>query len=255
MKGLLATMRNAISEAAANRKGLAFAMTVMILNDVMWIAFWLIFFRTAASVRGWDRDQVLMLLAVLTTSGGIALGLLANARRLGTMALGGELDAILNLPVQPLAFLLVRRIEPTNLGDVVFGLGLFAIAGHPTPMRALLFVLVVAASSTLIVSFLVLTGSLAFFIGRNDGGELGFHALLLLGAYPADVFAGAAKVMLYTVVPAAFVSSVPARLVNSFELSNATLLLAVASGFAGTSIAVFHRGLRRYRSGAVWTRA
>ena len=39
-------------------------------------------------------------------------------------------------------------------------------------------------SATLLTGFLVLTGSLAFFIGRSEGGELGFHAMLLLGALP-----------------------------------------------------------------------
>lgn len=112
----------------------------------------------------------------------------------------------------------------------------------------------VVAVATLLTGFLVLTGSLAFFIGRNEGGELGFHAMLLLGAYPVDVFAGAVKVMLYTVVPAAFVSSVPARLIENFDLVNALGLAGVAVFFAGAGWATFTLGLRRYTSGSVWTR-
>lgn len=37
---------------------------------------------------------------------------------------------------------------------------------------------------------------------------------MVLGSYPVDIFSGAAKVVLYTVVPAAFVSSVPAAASN-----------------------------------------
>jgi ABC-2 type transport system permease protein len=102
--------------------------------------------------------------------------------------------------------------------------------------------------------FLVLTGSLAFFVGRGEGGELGFHSILLLSSYPVDVFAGLAKVVLYTVVPAAFVSSVPARLVTSFDVGRAAALAAVAACFALAGWAAFTAGLRRYASGAVWTR-
>ena len=110
-------------------------------------------------------------------------------------------------------------------------------------------------AAALMTSFLVLTGSLAFFVGRNEAGELGFHALLLLGSYPVDVFAGSAKLVLYTVVPAAFVSSVPARLIQTFDGRSAAGLITVGLLFIISAHTVFRLGLRRYASGSVWTRA
>lgn len=255
MRALWATMRNALAEAAANRAALVSQMTVMIVNDVAWIAFWVLFFHRVGDLHGWDGRRILLLLAVLTTSGGVALGLLANARRVGTMAVEGELDAVLALPVPPLAYLLLRRVEPTNLGDIAFGLILFAVAGSPTFERTAVFVCVVIAASTLMTGFLVLTGSLSFFVGRSEGGELGFHAILLMGAYPVDLFAGVAKVVLYTIVPAAFVSSVPARLIDSFDVGMAMWLGLIAAFFAIAGWLTFTIGLRRYTSGSVWTRA
>ena len=56
------------------------------------------------------------------------------------------------------------------------------------------------------------------------------------------------------VVPAAFVSSVPAHLLDSFATGEAALLAAVSAAFAGAGWAAFTLGLRRYTSGAVWTR-
>ncbi len=255
MRALAATMRNALAEAAANRGALASQMLVMGVNDVAWIAFWVLFFHRVGSLHGWDSQRILLLLAVLTTAGGITLGLLANARRLGTMAVEGELDAVLSLPVSPLGYLLLRRVEPTNLGDIVFGVALFATTGSPTIGRTAVFVGVVIAASTLMTGFLVLTGSLSFFLGRSESGELGFHAILLLGSYPVDVFAGAAKVVLYTIVPAAFVSSVPAHLIDSFDVAEAIWLAVVATVFAFAGWFTFTIGLRRYTSGSVWTRA
>jgi len=149
----------------------------------------------------------------------------------------------------------VRRIEPINMGDLAFGVVLFAVVGNPTPQRTAIFVAVVLASAVLLTSFLVLTGALAFFLGRSESGELGFHAMLLLGAYPVDVFAGAVKVLLFTVVPAAFVAAVPARLIDDFDLVRAGELVAIAALFAMAASATFTVGLRRYTSGSVWTRA
>jgi ABC-2 type transport system permease protein len=69
------------------------------------------------------------------------------------------------------------------------------------------------------------------------------------------VFAGAAKLSLYTIVPAAFVASVPARLLRHFELRWALALVGAALASALAGWAVFTRGLRRYTSGSVWVRA
>jgi ABC-2 type transport system permease protein len=253
MRGLLATLRNAVAEARSNRAALVSQVSIMVLNDIVWVVFWVLFFRRVGSVRGWDGDRILLLLAVLTSAGGIALGILANARRVGTLAVDGHLDSVLALPVPPLAHLLVRRIEAVNVGDLVFGVLLFLTLGRPTVARTAVFVGAVAAVAVLLTGFLVLTGSLAFFIGRNEGGELGFQAMILLGAYPVDIFAGAIKVLLYTVVPAAFVSSVPARLIEDFDVVDALWLAGVAGTFALAGWTAFTLGLRRYTSGSVWT--
>jgi ABC-2 type transport system permease protein len=255
VRAALATVRSALAEAAANRVALGSKMAVMAINDIVWVAFWILFFRGVGHVGGWDGRRVLLLLSVITSSAGITLGVFANSRRIGTMAVDGEYDAVLTLPVPPLAYVLLRKIEPMNIGDLAFGLVLFAAVGSPTLSRTAIFVAVVLASTTLMTGFMVLTGSMAFFVGRSEGSELGFHAILLLGSYPVDVFAGVAKVVLYTVVPAAFVSSVPARLIDDFDLGLALWLCGVAGAFALAGWGAFTLGLRRYTSGSVWTRA
>ncbi len=255
MSGLAATARNAFAEVVAKPAALATQMLVMMVNDFVWVVFWVLFFDRVGTLGGWDRDSILLLQAVLTAAGGLSLGLLANARRIGSMAVDGDLDAVLALPVAPLPFLLLRRIEPVNLGDVAFGVGLFALAGHPTPVRTLVFVLVVLASATLLTGFLVLTGSLAFFVGRSESGELGFHSMLMLGAYPVDLVAGTARVVLFTAVPAAFIAAVPAQLVEDLDPGRALALGAAALTFAVAAATTFTLGLRRYASGSVWTRA
>ena len=255
MRGLWATFRNACAEAGAKPAALASQMAVMAANDAIWVVFWVLFFDRVGTLGGWDTRRILLLQAVLTTAGGLSLGVFANARRVGAMAVDGDLDAVLALPVPPLAHLLVRRIEPINMGDLAFGLVLFGVVGDPTPARAAVFVLVVLASATLLTGFLVLTGAAAFFLGRSETGELGFNAMLLLGAYPVDVFAGGVKVLLFTVVPAAFVSAVPARLVDDFDAGQALALVAVSATFAVAAATTFTLGLRRYTSGSIWTRA
>jgi ABC-type uncharacterized transport system permease subunit len=56
-------------------------------------------------------------------------------------------------------------------------------------------------------------------------------------------------------VPAAFISAVPAQLINDFDVGRAVALAGVAAAFAVVATATFTLGLRRYTSGSVWTRA
>ena len=254
MRAVRATMRAAFAEAWANRAGFWTQLSAMAVNDVAWVGFWFLFFHRVGSVRGWDTRDVMLMLAILTSAGGVVLGLLANTRAIGRLAAQGELDAALALPVPPLAYLLVRRVEPVNLGDLVFGGVLFLLLGGLTPARVATYLLGVVVASAVLTGFLVTTGSLSFFVGRNDVGELSFHSVILFASYPVDVFGGAGKVILYTAVPAAFMGAVPARLVESFDPALAAVAVGVAAVFALLGWATFTLGLRRYASGAVWTR-
>ena len=255
MRKLLITSRTALLEAWGNRTGFWTQVLAMAANDLVWVVFWSLFFHEVGTLRGWDRSGILMLLAMLTVSAGIVLGFLYNARAVGRLVADGELDAALALPVSPLAHLLVRRVNTANLGDVAFGIALFLVAGDPTPRRAVLFAFGVVLAAATLAGFLVALGSLAFWAGRNDVGDLGFQAMLVFASYPVDVFGGVAKTFLYTALPAAFVAAVPARLVLEFDAGTALLASGAAAFFVVLGWTMFHAGLRRYTSGAVWTRA
>lgn len=255
MRKVAITSRNALLEAWSNRSGFWTQVLAMVANDIVWVIFWTLFFREVGELRGWDTSGVLMLLAILTTGAGVVLGFLYNARAIGRMAAAGELDAALALPVSPLSYLLVRRVNTTNLGDIAFGIVLFVVAGDPTLERTAIFVVGTFVGVAVFAGFLVAIGSLAFWAGRTDIGDLGFQAMLVFSSYPVDVFGGVAKTFLYTVVPAAFVAAVPAQLVLDFDATTAAIAVTAAVLFVGIGWGTFHAGLRRYTSGAVWTRA
>jgi ABC-2 type transport system permease protein len=252
---MTATQRGAFQEAWANRAGFWTQVSVMVVNDLVWVVFWIVFFERVGQMRGWDVELVLLLQAVLTTAGGVALGVFANVRRIGALAADGGLDAALALPVPTLSHLLLRRVHTSSLGDFVFGVVLFALAGEPTLRRTAIYLFGVVVSAALLIGFLVATGSLAFFLGRQEGGDLGFQAMILLGAYPADIFTGGTRFLLYTIVPAAFVASVPAQLIEDFDPTMALASVGAAVVFVALGWTTFHLGLRRYTSGAYWTRA
>ncbi|HYO61366.1 MAG TPA: ABC-2 family transporter protein, partial [Actinomycetota bacterium] len=244
------------AEAWAKRSSFWFQVAVMVANDLFFVAFWFLFFNEVGTVRGWDVDRTLLLLAILATVTGAGMGLFPNARRLGEMISDGRIDAALALPADPLTYLLARSVDAALLGDLIFGPALFLALGDVTPERVALYVLGSLVGTVVFVSFLVLLGSVTFFAGgRGEHAELGFQAILMLSSYPPDIFGGATRILLFTAVPAAFVTGLPTRLVDDFSIGLAATMLAVAALFAAAAYAAFSAGLRRYRSGAVWTAA
>jgi ABC-2 type transport system permease protein len=251
-QALARTWATAWLEAWSNKRGFWSQIGLMCVNDLVWIAFWMIFFDRVGKLRGWEIDQVLILFAVLTVSAGFVLGLMNNVRRITQLAADGGLDEILILPVPTLPHLLVSRIDPLFVGDLVFGVAIFTVLGNPTPIRFAAFVFGVVCAVLIITGFLVLVSSAGFFLGRSEAGDLGLQSLLLFSSYPVDIFGGATKLFLYGVIPAGFISSVPARLVTDFNTYWALGTLAVGLGFATAGWLTFNAGLRRYTSGSVW---
>jgi ABC-2 type transport system permease protein len=249
-------MRAAFSDAIANRRSFWVQVLVMAINDVTWVIFWALFFNAVGNVRGWDRNDVLMLFAILLTASGIALGLIGNARKLGQLAADGEIDAALALPLDPLAYLLARRVDTVLLGDLVMGPLLFLYASDHSLKSVAVYVGAALCGSVVLVGFLVAVSSLTLFVGgRGEQADLGFQAILIMSSYPLDIFGGPTKVVLFTLIPAAFVTGLPASLLRDFDAVTALVLLGAAGFFALLGIVLFRLGLRRYASGAIWTQA
>jgi ABC-2 type transport system permease protein len=254
-RALALTWRAAWWEARANRRAFWTKLTMMAVNDCVWVFFWLVFFHRVGAVRGWVADDVLVLLAVFTVAGGIALGALANTRHLGRLTGSGQLDAALALPVSPLGYLLCRQVEPSGVGDIVFGLVLFCTLGQPTPGRLALFTVAALCGSVVFTGFLVIVGSLSIGSGRGPASDLALNAVMLFSSYPVDVFSSGIRVVLYGLVPAALVTSMPARLVQHPDPLRAVVVVGAAGVIALAAVASFRLGLSRYTSGGAWTEA
>jgi ABC-2 type transport system permease protein len=253
---ILRVLRAAFRDALANRRSFWVQVLVMVVNDVTWVIFWALFFNAVGNVRGWDRGDVLMLFAILLTASGVALGLVGNARKLGQLVADGEIDAALALPLDPLSYLLARRVDTVLLGDLLMGPLLFIYASDRSATSFALYAAGALCGSIVLIGFLVSISALTLFVGgRGEQADLGFQAILIMASYPLDIFGGRTKVVLFTLIPAAFVTGLPASLLRGFDLGTALALAGSAVFFALLGIMLFRLGLRRYASGAVWTRA
>lgn len=222
----------------------------MFTNDLVFAIFWQLYFARFPDVAGWTMSDIALVWAIAATSIGLATGVFGNCNRLATIIVQGQLDYYLGLPRNTLLHALVSRSGLAGWGDVGFGLLAYALFGRLEPRSLALYGVLLVFSLVIYVSFMVIAGSLAFWIGNAEAAAFqAQQAIITFSLYPGSMFQGWLRVLLFTAIPAGFISHVPVELLRSFDPALFGGLLAVALGGAGLAVAVFQVGLRRYESG------
>lgn len=233
------------------RAGFVTQVVGMMLNNLVYFAFWVLFFHRFQQVRGWGLHDMLLLFGVVAAGYGVGVYLFGNALTLAEVIAGGQLDYYLSLPRPVLLHALASRSEVSGLGDAVYGLLSFAVAGRWALGTVARFSVGTLASMTVFLSFLVVVQSLSFWLGSSTLlTRQALDAIMTFSLYPINLFDGSARFLLFTIIPAAFVGAVPAEFVRAFTWSGLLQLLAAALALLGLAVYVFRRGLRRYESGS-----
>jgi ABC-2 type transport system permease protein len=124
------------------------------------------------------------------------------------------------------------------------------LSGNATPGRAAAFFVLTLISVASIAAFVTMAHSLAFFATRADTlAGSAVNALITFVCYPPVLFGGWSKVLLFAVVPAGFVTWLPAQLVRTWSWSEAGWLLLGSSLLWAVAALVWRTGLSRYESG------
>jgi viologen exporter family transport system permease protein len=237
---------------AAMEYRVAFVMQVltMIANDGLWLFFWWTFFRQFPLVHGWQSTDIVIIWAVTGAGFGVSMSLFGNAPRLAALIMNGGLDAYLAMPRYVLLHVCVSATEPTAWGDFLFGLGVYVVFLHPTVGQLALYLLLCLMVALLFASFVVILGSLAFFLGNTEGltNQL-LDALISFSTYPMNIFSGIVRLLLFTLVPAGFISFVPLQLLKLFAWPLLFGMIGFTALFTCTAAGIFQLGLRRYESG------
>jgi ABC-2 type transport system permease protein len=247
---VLAYVRHNLMSAMAYRGAFFLQVVGMLLNDAVLLFFWWVLFTRIPTLRGWSMIQVMMLYALVAFAFGLANVVCGNAFFVARTVARGELDYYLALPVDPLVHLLVSRMSLSAWGDMLFGLIVFLVADPDRWLHLPLFLLLATLAALIIIAFAVLVGSLAFWMGNAENlAAQAINALINFGLYPIEIFPGAVQLLLYTLVPAALIGSMPAGLVADFDLGRLALLGTVTAGLIVGARLLFSLGLRRYESG------
>lgn len=224
----------------------------MFINNGIYFVFWIIFFNQFGTVRGYNTDEIFLLFAIVTLGYGLGFMFAGNTRQyLAYLIAQGRLDYYLVFPRNLLLHVIFSRMTVSTVGDIAFGLIAYTFTGRFTLVEMGLFLLTAVLAAIIFVGYAVISGSLAFYMGAAQyASQQMTNAILTFSLYPNALFGGTARLMLYTVIPAAFVGAVPVEIVRGQDGRLLLLLVAAAVVIWLIASAMFYLGLRRYESGS-----
>ncbi len=222
----------------------------MFINDCFWLAYFVMLFDRFPIVRGWHAEDVATLWAVTAAGFGIGHCLFGNSLSLARIITNGELDTWLLYPRALLPHIVLGRMSASSFGDAVFGYVVYLLVVRPDLPHMVLFTALTFSVALLFLGFSVLTGSVSFYVGNGESlSESWRNALIAFSTYPTDLFDGKVKLLLFTLIPAAFISGFPVEALQKMSLLHAAYSLGGALAVVAVAVFVFNHGLKRYESG------
>jgi ABC-2 type transport system permease protein len=223
----------------------------MILNNSAFILFWAILFqRIGGEIKGYAFGDVMFLWALAAAGFGLAQVLFGNAGQISRLIYSGELDVYLLQPKPVALNLAASRMIVSGWGDLTYGIILFLFSQSLSPERILLFLLFTILTALVFTATRFLYHSLTFLFGNAESfAMLASEMVLSFMLYPGSIFKPPATWILHSLIPAALVGFIPARIFASFDARLMTIVCAADAALIGVSLLVFYRGLRLYESG------
>jgi ABC-2 type transport system permease protein len=251
LKFLVSLWKTNLASAMEYRVAFITQSIGMILNDGVYFVVWIIFFDRFNTIQGWGITDMFIVFGVSASAFGLAGLLFGNAFNLADIITKGRLDYYLSLPRPTLLHVLASRTVPSSAGDFLYGFISFIASGQFSFNGLARFCLGILLATITFTAFLVIIQSLTFWMG--SGGNftaLAVNAMVTFALYPITLFDQTARLILFTIVPAAFMGVVPATFVRGFSWTLLGQMALASAVFLALAIFLFNMGLRRYESGS-----
>ena len=223
----------------------------MALSNATFVFFWWVAFsQVGGRIGGYDFQDVMFIWALCSSAFGLSHVLFANANQLTRLIVTGELDTFLLQPCNLLLNVCCARTSLSAYGDLLYGVVLMALTQCGSGQAWLFFALGVPVGALLIAAIGLMAHTLTFYFGdASVAGSMSQEFVVNFCIYPAGIYHRAVQLLMYSLIPAAFIAHVPLRLARGFSVGWLLVWLAASAAYCSFAVWFFYRGLRKYESG------
>lgn len=220
---------------------------------MMGVAF--VLYRNVPEIAGFTEGQVYLIMSFMFITEGMSNIFFDGIWYIPRLVFGGELDVMLSRPVSPLYQILSHEVGLQGVGVLTIGfLSLFmALAALQalTITAALLSILFIVCGTAVRTSSYLIGACNVFWL--KAGGQVNVpYTLYAIGEYakyPVNVYPLFMQIVLFGLIPYAFIGYVPCLVLSGQRtLLYILLTITVSAAYSLLAGAVFYRGIRKYES-------
>lgn len=220
----------------------------MILNNASFIVQWVILYSLKDNIGGYDFEQILLLWGLTAANYGFSRFFFNRAFSLSEIINNGKLDAYLVQPKNVLISSITNEVEPSAIGDMIYGYIILFISGITLP-KFILFTIFTIAGGLMLTSISVIFSSLSFWFNKSDIIADKVNSIMInFSTYPDGIFKGIVKVLLYTIIPVGIVNYIPIQILTEFNINLLLIIVLTTTLLVTLSFIIFNKGLKRYSS-------
>ena len=248
LKVTLLSVKYALMREMLNKTTFLTNITFMILNNASFIIQWIILYSIKDNVGGYTLKQVLLLWGLAASTFGISRFFFKNAFSLSDTINNGKLDSYLVQPKNVLISAITSNVEASAIGDLIYGYIMLAVYGINIS-NFIMFTFFSIMGGFVLSAVAVILGSLSFWFNKTDViADVGNSLCTNFATYPDGIFKGAAKILLYTLIPVGLINYLPIRIITDFNLGLLLIVSVFMIGIILLAFLVFYKGLKRYSS-------
>lgn len=250
LKFLRALTRTNLRASVALRGAFWTRVTFMFLNNFIFLVMWWVFFEKYDTVRGWRMADMTAIYGVGAGAFGLAVIFGNGVRELARVIVQGDLDSFLTQPKTPLLHVAGARSEASGWGDLASAVVLFALSGYVSPSMVPLCLVACVCGALVFIATAAMINCLAFWLGEIEAlSQQATNFLLIFSLYPSSIFGGWLRAVLFSAIPAGFITFLPVDLLRDFRWTTLGAVVAAALLYTFLAGVVFALGVKRYESG------
>ena len=226
-------------------------LVLMAVNNLIFFVVWALYFDRFPNLRGWGQADVAMLYGVAAFGFGVSVALAGGVRDLARTIVDGGLDVHLGRPRHPLPSLLMSRSIPAGFGDAASALVLWLWIGDRSLSDLPILVgLSIAGGVVMLASIAIAQCAVFWWPGALKLADQFWEVTVMISVSPQHVFGSGVRLVLFTLLPVAFMSQVPVEAVREADPWKALSVVAAAIVYAIPPLLIYY-GVRRKMHGGL----
>lgn len=235
-----------------------FNIIARIVTDILWytaqLSVFEVLFRHTNNLNGWSLEETRVFMGCLFVTDAIFMMLFSeNLDRMGDKVRKGDLDLLLVKPVNSQWMLSFQKVSVAYLGNLAVAMAWLIWSLSEIPnfnwLRAGWLIATIPIGLAITYSIRFMIAATALFFTRADAVNYIWYQMYRLGTRPDTLYPAVLRYAVLSILPIAFLASVPAQIILQ-KTGPVWLLWGAFVSFVLLYLSrlVWQRGLRAYSS-------